>query len=183
MADRSTCVAGHGSPATHNVLIIGGGAAGLSAAPVLGRARRRVAVIDAAKPRNAPAAHMQGFLSRDGTPWQELLADGLAEVVSYGVELIDDRVVAVEPGFSVRLAGGSVLTARRLLITAGLVDELPAITGLRERWGRDVLHCPYCHGWEVRDEPIGVFGTGPGSVEHAQLLRQWSARTSDHGRR
>ena len=174
MADRSTWVAGHGRPATHDVVIIGGGAAGLSAALVLGRARRRVAVIDAGAPRNAPAAHMQGFLSRDGMPPQELLVAGRAEVLSYGVELVDDRVVEVEPAFSVHLAGGSVLEARRILIASGAHDELPDIAGSRERWGRDFLHCPYCHGWEVRDQPIGVIGTGPGSAEHAQLLRQWS---------
>jgi thioredoxin reductase len=156
------------------VVVVGGGAAGLSAALVLGRARRRVAVVDAGAPRNAPAAHMQGFLSRDGMPPAELLAAGRAEVTRYGVELIEDRVVGIDPGFFVRLAGGATLRARRLLVTTGVVDELPQIAGLRERWGRDLLHCPYCHGWEVRDQPLGVLGTQPGSVQHAQLVRQWS---------
>src|SRR4051794_10651446 len=101
---------------TYDVVVVGGGAAGLSAALVLGRARRRVAVIDAGAPRNAPAAHMQGFLSRDGMPPAELLAAGRAEVAGYGVRLIDDRVAAIDPGFVVRLAGGRVLPARRIMV-------------------------------------------------------------------
>src|SRR4051812_36207279 len=159
---------------THDVVVVGGGAAGLSAALVLGRARRRVAVVDAGTPRNAPAAHMQGFLSRDGMPPADLLAAGRAEVRGYGVAVIEDRVVEVASGFTLRLAGGGSIAARRLLLATGAVDELPDVEGARERWGRDFLHCPYCHGWEVRDQPIGVLGTGPGSVEHAHLLRQWS---------
>ncbi len=158
----------------HDVVVVGGGAAGLSAALVLGRARRRVAVVDAGAPRNAPAEHMQGFLSRDGMPPADLLAAGRAEVAGYGVELVEDQVVGVDPGFSVRLAGGRVLRARRILLTTGVRDDLPDIPGARQRWGRDLLHCPYCHGWEVRDQPIGVLGTEPGSVQHALLVRQWS---------
>jgi thioredoxin reductase len=158
----------------YDVIVVGGGAAGLSAALVLGRARRRVAVVDAGEPRNAPAAHMHGFLSRDGMPPADLLAAGRAELGAYGVDLVRDRVTAVEAGFAVRLAGGARLTARRLLLATGARDVLPDVPGARERWGRDFLHCPYCHGWEVRDRPIGVLGTGPGSVDHAQLLRQWS---------
>ena len=159
----------------YDVVIVGGGAAGLSAALVLGRARRRVAVIDGGSPRNAPAAHMQGFLSRDGMPPAELLAAGRAEVTGYGVEIVNDQVHTIEPGFAVRLAGGRVLMARRILVATGVGDELPDIPGVRERWGKDLLHCPYCHGWEVRDEPLGVLGTHPMSVLHAQLVRQWSA--------
>ena len=141
---------------------------------MLGRARRSVVVIDAGTPRNAPAAHMQGFLSRDGMPPADLLAAARAEVRGYGVELVDDRVAEITKGFTLRLAGGRSMTARRLLLATGAVDELPDIPGARERWGRDFLHCPYCHGWEVRDQPIGVLGTDPGSVDHAHLLRQWS---------
>jgi len=159
---------------TYDVVVVGGGAAGLSAALVLGRARRSVAVVDAGKPRNAPAAHMQGFLSRDGMPPRDLLAAARAEVRGYGVELVEDEVVEVTAGFTLRLGGGRSIAARRLLLATGAVDELPDIPGARERWGRDFLHCPYCHGWEVRDQPIGVLGTGPGSIDHAQLLRQWS---------
>jgi thioredoxin reductase len=159
---------------THDVVIVGGGAAGLSAALVLGRARRRVAVIDAGAPRNAPAAHMHGFLSRDGLPPTELLELGRREVTGYGVEVVDGTVRRIEPGFVVHLANGESLTARRVLLTTGVTDDLPLIAGVRERWGRDLLHCPYCHGWEVRDQPVGVLGTHPGAVAHAQLVRQWS---------
>lgn len=159
---------------SYDVVVVGGGAAGLSAALVLGRARRRVAVVDAGAPRNAPAAHMQGFLSRDGLPPADLLAAGRAEVTGYGVELVEDEVVGIEAGFVVRLAGGRVLRARRILVATGVRDDLPEIPGVGERWGRDLLHCPYCHGWEVRDQPLGVLGTEPGSVQHAQLVRQWS---------
>lgn len=160
--------------ARYDVIVVGGGAAGLSAALVLGRARRWVAVVDGGAPRNAPATHMHGFLSRDGMSPAQLLAVGRDEVAAYGVELVSGNVVSIEPGFSVTLADGEVLSARRLLIATGATDELPSIPGLRERWGKDFLHCPYCHGWEVRDQPLGVLGTGAGSVEHAQLVRQWS---------
>jgi len=155
---------------TYDVAIIGGGAAGLSAALVLGRARRRVLVVDAGAPRNGPAAHMQGFLSRDGAPPAALLQAARAEVRGYGVEIVDDRVVGAAAGFALRLAGGRTVEARQVLLATGAVDELPDIAGARERWGRDLLHCPYCHGWEVRDRAIGVLA----SVEHAHLLRQWS---------
>ena len=158
----------------YDVVVVGGGAAGLSAALVLGRARRRVAVVDAGSPRNAPAAHMQGFLSRDGMAPADFLAAGRTEVSGYGVELIKDQVVGIEAGFSVRLAGGQVLDARRILVATGVRDELPDIPGVRERWGRDLLHCPYCHGWEVRDQLVGVLGIRPDAVQHALLVRQWS---------
>jgi thioredoxin reductase len=159
---------------SYDVVVVGGGAAGLSAALVLGRARRRVAVVDGGAPRNAPAAHMHGYLSRDGMSPADLLAAGRDEVAGYGVELVDDTVVAIATGFVVRLAGGRELAARRMLVATGLRDEIPDIPGVVERWARDVLHCPYCHGWEVRDQPIGVLGTHPVAVEHAQLVRQWS---------
>ena len=154
----------------YDVVIVGGGAAGLSAALVLSRARRRVAVVDSGLPRNAPAAHMHGFLSRDGMPPRDLLAAGRAEVSGYGGDLIDDTVATVEPGFRVRLARGDTLETRRLLVATGLRDELPDIPGLRERFGRDVLHCPYCHGYEVRDQPLVVLG----DAGHALIVRQWS---------
>jgi thioredoxin reductase len=159
---------------TYDTVVVGGGAAGLSAALVLGRARRRVLVVDAGTQRNARASHMHGFLSRDGMPPAELVAAARAEVLSYGVELVDDRVADIASGFSIELGGGRHVHARRLLLATGAVDELPDIPGAHERWGRDFLHCPYCHGWEVRDQPIGVLGTNRGSVAHAHLIRQWS---------
>lgn len=159
---------------THDVAIVGAGAAGLSAALVLGRSRRRVVVIDSGSPRNAPAAHMQGYLSRDGMPPSELLATGRAEVVHYGVDIVDDVVAGIDPGFTIHLEHGGPLTARRVLVATGVRDGVPEIPGVEERWGRDLLHCPYCHGWEVRDQPLGVIGSNPGSIQHAQLVRQWS---------
>jgi thioredoxin reductase len=161
---------GHMETTAHDVAVIGGGAAGLSAALVLTRARRRVVVIDGGAPRNAPAAHMQGFISRDGLPPSELLELARAEVRGYGAELLADEVVEVADGFSLHLASGRTLGARRIVLATGATDVLPEIAGARERWGRDFLHCPYCHGWEVRDRPLGVLA----SVEHAQLLRQGS---------
>lgn len=162
---------------SYDVVVIGGSAAGLSAALVLTRARRRVAVVDSGRPRNAPAAHMQGFLSRDGLPPSELVAIGRAEVEGYGGHLVADEVVDVvrqESSFVVRLASGTVLGARRVLVATGLRDEIPDVPGARERWGRDLLHCPYCHGYEVRDQPLGVLGRGAETVLHALLVRQWS---------
>jgi thioredoxin reductase len=161
-----------------DVVIIGGGTAGLSGALTLARARRSVVVVDAGEPRNAPAAAVHGYLTRDGTPPQELLQLAREEVLGYGAELVDGRVAAAEPdgdGFLVTLADGTDLRARRLLVATGLIDELPAIPGLRERWGRDVVHCPYCHGWEIRDAAIAVIGTNEHAVHQALLFRQWSA--------
>jgi len=161
----------------YDVAVVGGGAAGLSAALVLARARRAVVVIDAGRPRNAPAAHMQGFLSRDGLPPAELVAAGRTEVAGYGGRLVSGAVTAARPhdgGFELSLADGSTLSARRVLVTTGLRDELPDVPGVSERWGRDLLHCPYCHGHEVRDQRLGVLGGTPGAVQHALLVRQWS---------
>ncbi|RZQ66017.1 NAD(P)/FAD-dependent oxidoreductase [Amycolatopsis suaedae] len=161
---------------THDVLVIGGGAAGLNAALVLARARRRVAVVDAGEPRNAPAGHLHGFLSRDGMSPADLLAAGRDEVTRYGGELINDRVDRLDHGFTAYLAGGGTLTARAVLVATGLRDELPDIPGVRQGWGHTVLHCPYCHGWEVRDQPIGVLGgdNRPFTLHQASLVRQWS---------
>ncbi len=164
---------------TYDVLIVGGGAAGLSAALVLARARRPVLVIDAGAPRNAPAAHTQGFLSRDGMPPAELVTAGRAEVLGYGAEIaadtVADLVACPGAGFQARLTGGRRVSARRLLVATGLRDELPDIPGLHDRWARDVLHCPYCHGWEVRDQQLGVLADGTSeSLRYAQIVRQWA---------
>ncbi|MBZ9638137.1 NAD(P)/FAD-dependent oxidoreductase [Streptomyces sp. PSKA30] len=161
---------------TYEVIVIGGGTAGLSAALVLGRARRRTLVVDAGEPRNAPAAHMQGYLSRDGMPPADFLAIGREEIARYGVELVRDTAVDVTEGedFAVELASGRTVRARRLVVTTGLKDELPTVPGVAERFGRDVLHCPYCHGWEVRDQAFGVLATSPNSVHQALIVTQWS---------
>ncbi|WP_030986493.1 NAD(P)/FAD-dependent oxidoreductase [Streptomyces sp. NRRL WC-3744] len=161
---------------SYEVVVVGGGAAGLSAALVLGRSRRRTLVVDAGEPRNAPSAHMQGYLSRDGMSPAEFLAIGREEIARYGVELVRDRVVDAtrEGDFTAVLASGRTVRARQLVIATGLKDELPPVPGLAERFGRDVVHCPYCHGWEVRDLPTGVLATSPLSVHQALMVTQWS---------
>ncbi|MCV2491923.1 NAD(P)/FAD-dependent oxidoreductase [Geodermatophilus sp. YIM 151500] len=162
----------------YDVVVIGGGAAGLSGAVALARSRRSVLVVDGGQPRNAPADGVHNYLGREGTPPGELLALGRAELAGYGGTVVPGTVTAVarrDGGFAVALDDGSTVAARRLLVATGLVDELPDVPGIAGRWGRDVLHCPYCHGWEVRDRPIGVLATGPTAVHQALLFRQLSA--------
>ena len=161
----------------YDVVIVGGGAAGLSGALALGRSRRSVLVIDAGEPRNAPADHAHNYLGREGVNPRELLEIGRAEVAAYGVEVVDDRVVGLSGAiddFLVTTAGGRRVRARRILVTGGVVDELPEVPGLAARWGKDVLHCPYCHGWEVRDRAIAVLATSPMAAHQALLFRQLS---------
>ncbi len=163
--------------AQYDVLVVGGGAAGLGGALTLTRARRRVLVVHDGTPRNRPAGHMHAYLGLDGVPPAELLARGRAEVEGYGGELVEDRVVDVRregDGFRAELAGGRVVTARRVLVATGLADALPDVPGVADRWGRDVLHCPFCHGWEVRDRPVGILGSGPFGIHQAQMWRQWT---------
>jgi thioredoxin reductase len=162
----------------YDVVVVGGGPAGLSGALALSRARRSVLVVDSGAPRNAPAAQVHNYLGREGTPPGELLVTGRAEVTSYGGEVRTGEVLGAEVapgGFRVRLADGGPVHARRLLVTTGLVDELPDVPGVRELWGSGVLHCPYCHGYEVRDQAIGVLSTSPFGVHQALMWRQWSA--------
>ncbi|MCX2732649.1 NAD(P)/FAD-dependent oxidoreductase [Saccharopolyspora sp. NFXS83] len=180
----------------YDAVIIGGGAAGASAALTLARARRRVLVIDSGAPRNAPAGHVHNYLGREGTPPRELVADGRAEATGYGAEFTDATATTTTrtPGGTIQVAldDATTITTARLLITTGLADDLPDIDGLAPRWGRDVLHCPYCHGWEARDQHIVVLGTGPLAAHQALLWRQWSPRitllhtaeltTDDHAR-
>jgi thioredoxin reductase len=160
----------------YDVVVVGGGPAGLNGALVLARARRSVLVIDAGEPRNAPADGVHGFLTRDGMPPAELAAIGRAEVRRYGGEVVDGRATSAAmsgAGFTVTLDDDTTIHARRLLVTTGLVDELPDIPGLRERWGHEVIHCPYCHGWEVRDKSVGVLATSSLAVQKTLLVRQW----------
>ena len=162
---------------TWDVIVIGGGAAGLSSALMLGRARRRVLVVDAGSPRNRFAAHMHGVLGNEGTDPADLLTRGRQEAAAYGVEFRDGQVDTVrETGrtVSVTLADGTRLEARALLVASGMTDRLPEIPGLGERWGKTVLHCPYCHGWEVRGQRLGLLATSPMDAHRAQLIRQWS---------
>jgi thioredoxin reductase len=164
-----------------DVVVIGGGAAGLNGALILARSRRSVVVIDSGDPRNAPAEAMHGFLVLDGTPPAQLLERGRQQVRHYGGQVVYATVASTAPAdpaadgdlrFTVALTDGRTLTARRVLVATGLRDVLPDLPGLGQHWGHSVVHCPYCHGWEVRDEPIGIIATGPASIHHALLFRQ-----------
>ncbi len=163
-----------------DVAVIGGSAAGLAAALQMGRQRRSVIVIDAGEPRNAPAAHMHSYLGHEGLPPSELAAIGRDEVRSYGGEVLTGRVTDVtrldDEHFRLDLVGGHTVIARRVLAATGLVDELPAIEGLAEHWGGDVIHCPFCHGYEVRDRRIVQIVTHPMGLHPAGLFRQLTAQ-------
>jgi thioredoxin reductase len=159
----------------YDVVVVGGGTAGLSAGLVLARSRRRVVVVDAGEPRNAPSDGVHAFLTRDGVPPAELAQLGRDEVESYGGELRAGRAVSASRDgdvIDVRLEDGTTLRTRRLVVASGVVDELPDVPGLREGWGHDVVHCPYCHGWEVRDQRIGVLVCGPMAGHQSLLFRQ-----------
>ncbi|MGH2474914.1 MAG: FAD-dependent oxidoreductase [Candidatus Limnocylindrales bacterium] len=161
-----------------DVAVVGGSAAGLAAALQLGRQRRSVIVVDAGEPRNAPAEHMHSYLGLDGTPPSELTAVGRDEVRGYGGEVLDGSVVDVtrtdDGRFRVALTGGHAIVARRVLAATGLVDELPDIEGVARHWGRDVIHCPFCHGFEVRDRRIVQIVTHPMGLHTSRLFRQLS---------
>ncbi|WP_299542393.1 NAD(P)/FAD-dependent oxidoreductase [uncultured Streptomyces sp.] len=163
----------------HDVVVIGGGAAGLNAALTLGRARRTVLLIDAGQQRNAPAHSMHNYLGHEGIAPADFLALARREAARFGARSVQASVVSAKRAskghFEAVLDDDTVVRARRLLLTTGLADELPDVPGLAERWAREVLHCPYCHGWEVRDRTIGVLSTGPVGVEQALLWSQWSS--------
>ncbi|QKS17788.1 NAD(P)/FAD-dependent oxidoreductase [Curtobacterium sp. Csp2] len=170
-----------------DVIVIGGSAAGLSAALILGRSRRSVLVVDAGEPRNAPAAGAHNYLGREGVAPAELIRIGRDEVAAYGVQVTAGRIVATsvtdgdgtDPiGFSVTLDSGAVVTARRLVVASGAVDVLPEVPGLAEQWGRGVVHCPFCHGWEIRDQRIGILVTTPTGAHHALMFRALSDRVT-----
>lgn len=167
----------------YDVIVIGGAAAGLSAALVLGRSRRSVLVVDSGEPRNARAAGVHNYLGREGASPAALGAVGRDEVAAYGVEVTTGRIVAasatdgdgVDPvGFSVSLESGAVVTARRLVVASGARDVLPEVPGLAEQWGRGVVHCPFCHGWEIRDQRIGVLVTSPIGAHQVLMFRALS---------
>lgn len=170
----------------YDAVVVGGGPAGLAGALMLGRSRRSVLVVDDGVPRNAAAAGVHGYLSRDGIAPAELRRIARDEVRGYGVELRDGRATSARRhggAFVVEFAAGEssageTVRARRLLITTGLTDRLPELPGLAERWGRDVLHCPYCHGWEVRDQAVIVLGLSSMSTHQVQLFRQLTDRVT-----
>lgn len=159
-------------------IVVGGGAAGLSAALVLGRARQRTLVVDAGRQSNRPAHGIGGLLGHDGRPPAELYAAGRAELAAYpSVELRTGEVLAGardDDGFVLELADGSRLRARRVLLATGMDYRHPALPGIAERWGRSVFHCPFCHGWEVHGRPLGVLDRGETGARRALLLRVWS---------
>lgn len=160
-------------------VVVGGGAAGLSAALVLGRARRRTLVVDAGRQSNRSAHGIGGLLGHDGRPPAELYAAGRAELATYpAVEVRDGLVVSAKPddaGFVVTLDDGSVATTRTILLAAGMDYVYADVDGLAERWGRSVFHCPFCHGWEARDGRLAVLDADPATALHrVQLLRNWS---------
>ncbi|MER6530189.1 NAD(P)/FAD-dependent oxidoreductase [Streptomyces sp. NPDC001508] len=179
-AQTSRCESDTLPAETVDVVVIGGGAAGLNGALMLGRSRRSVVVIDSGTPRNAPAAAMHGFIVLDGTPPPEILKRGRQQVREHGGQIVFGEVASAEPAeavegdlrFTVTLADGRSVTARRVLVATGLRDVLPEVPGPAEHWGHSVVHCPYCHGWEVRDESIGILATSPASLHHTLLFRQ-----------
>ncbi len=165
----------------YDVLIVGGSFAGLAAALPLARARRRVLVVDAGLTRNRFSAHAHGFLGHDGKTPGAILEEARAQLLAYPTAEILHGEASAASGeadrFAVALSEGREVHARRLILTTGLSDELPDLPGLRERWGRSVLHCPYCHGYEVRDQPLGVLANHPMSSHTAVLLPDWGPTT------
>jgi thioredoxin reductase len=163
---------------TWDCIVVGGGAAGLSAALVLGRARRRTLLVDAGEPSNLPAEGIGGLLGHDGRPPAELYAMGRAELGAYPtVEVRRGTVEGGEPvdgGFALDIAGGGRELTRRVILATGMEYRPPDLPGLGPLWGRSVFHCPFCHGWEMRDAPLGVLGGGGGGLHRALLLRGWS---------
>lgn len=165
----------------YDVIIIGGSFAGLSAAMQLARARRHVLLVDAAKPRNRYAAHAHGFLGQDGVPPHEIVAVARAQLARYPtVAFLDGEAVRAQTqdgGFGIVMASGQQVHGTRLILAIGMRDELPPLAGLEERWGQTVLHCPYCHGYEVAGNPLGVLAAHPMSAHQAMMLPDWGPTT------
>lgn len=165
----------------HDAIVVGGSFAGLSAATYIARGRRSVCIVDTGSPRNRFAAHSHGFLGQDGNAPGSILATARAQVAAYPTtSFIEAAAVsaAKEPeGFTVRLATGEVLESTKLVLAFGISDELPAIPGLAERWGKSVIHCPYCHGYEFSGQRLGVLHVSPRSIHQALLISEWGPTT------
>ncbi|WP_407353187.1 NAD(P)/FAD-dependent oxidoreductase [Luteimonas sp. R10] len=165
----------------HDAIVIGGSFAGLSAAMYIARARRSVCVVDAGRPRNRFSDHAHGFFTRDGSAPGAMLATARAQVAAYPtVHFVDGEAASAvkqADGYSVALAGGEVLEGARLVLAFGISDELPAVPGLAARWGKSVLHCPYCHGFEFGGQRLGVLHVSPMSVHQALLIAEWGPTT------
>lgn len=166
----------------YDVVVVGGGIAGLSAGLILARARRSVLVLNGGAPRNTPAQHAHGFISRDGIPPLELLQLAREDLAAYpNIKVADSEAEsahATPEGFNVLLTNGEKIETRKLLLATGVIDDLPEIPGLAELWGNGVYHCPYCHGWEIRDRPWAILGVGPQVSERAALFRTWASDLS-----
>ncbi len=164
-----------------DAIVIGGSYAGLSGAMQIARSGRPVCILDSGQPRNRFAAHSHGFFGQDGRPPRQMIAEARADLAAYpNVTLLDTRAITASReanGFSVMTATGERLYGKKLLLAYGVVDLLPDIPGLRERWGVTALHCPYCHGYEVRGERLGVLSVGPLSTHQALLISDWGPVT------
>lgn len=165
----------------HDAIIVGGSFAGLSAAMYIARARRSVCIIDTGTPRNRFAAHSHGFFAQDGSEPGTMLATARSQVAAYPTAtFIEGEAISAareRDGFSVKLAAGEIIESARLVLAFGISDELPAIPGLAERWGRPVLHCPYCHGFEFSGQRLGVLNVSPMSIHQAMLIAEWGPTT------
>ena len=165
----------------HDAIIIGGSFAGLAAATYLARGRRDVAVIDAGAPRNRFATHSHGFLGFDGVAPGDIVAQASTQLAAYPtISQVRGEVAAAErrnDGFAVTLGSGEVLTGDKLILAFGINDVLPEIPGLAERWGKSVIHCPYCHGYEFAGQRLGVLGMSPNSIHQAMLIPEWGPTT------
>ncbi len=164
-----------------DAVVIGGSYAGMAAGLQLARARRKILLIDAGQPRNRFASHSHGFLTQDGAPPAEIAAEARSQLMEYPtVEWRPGRVEEVTgevDNFLVALADGSTYQARRIILAAGVTDELPGLPGLAELWGKHVFHCPYCHGYELGKEGIGVLATSELAMHHGLMLPDWGATT------
>jgi thioredoxin reductase len=160
-----------------DVTIVGAGSAGLSAALALSRARRKVLVLNGGAPRNAPADVSHNFFTRDGTPPAELVKIGLEQLEPYGTEIQSrnaESIMKIKDVFELTLDNRQRVGSRRIILATGVVDILPDIPGFRELWGKNIHHCPYCHGWEVRDRPLAVYAKGKMGYQFAIMIRHWS---------
>lgn len=167
---------------SHDIIVVGGSFAGLSAAMQLARARRRVLVVDSGQPRNRFAQSSHGFFGQDGQPPAAILAHARAQLLAYPtvhfVEELATDATSTAGGFAVALAGGETHVASRLILATGVADDLSALPGLQERWGSSVLHCYYCHGYEVAGRRLGILATSERSLQAALLLPDWSDLTT-----